>query len=79
MSNIKYIVAEEWSAPSLYKYGTDELLEDEAQVSVQYLWVVEYNEDEQVVESWLERFEVGDDEAALARAEELNREREEIK
>ena len=40
----------------------------------QCLWVVSYNEDDDEIEEWLERFYVGEEEEAKARAEELSKE-----
>lgn len=76
MSKIKYIVAEEWSAPTYYKHGTRETLYDECNASLQALWVVSYDEKNEEIVEWLERFYAYEDEEAEARAKELNEEGE---
>lgn len=67
---IKYKVVDEWSAPTYYEHDTHEVLYDECNASIQGWWVVSYDEDEQEVVEWLERFD--DAEKAVAWAKELN-------
>lgn len=71
---IEYKVVEEWAAPTYVDYNTRETLYDECDSSVQALWVVSYDTEEKEVIEWLERFYVGEDDEALARAKELNEE-----
>ena len=71
MSTI-YKVVEEWSAPTYVDYDTNEELYDECDASVQCLWVVSYDTENKEIIEWLERFYVGEDEEAKARAKELN-------
>lgn len=76
MSNLKYMVVDEWSAPTYYKHNTSEKLYDECDASIQALWVVSYDEGAQEIVEWLERFYTHEDEEAEARAKELNEEGE---
>lgn len=74
--NIKYIVLEEWSAPTYYKHNTKDVVFDECQASIQALWVASYDTKEDEVVEWLERFYADEDDEAEARAKELNEEGE---
>lgn len=73
MNKIKYIVVDEWSAPTFYRHGTSDELYDECDASLQALWVVSYDEENDEIIDWLEQFSVSADDKALARAEELNK------
>jgi hypothetical protein len=70
--SIIYKVAEEWAAPTFYELGTRKELYDECDQSIQALWVISYDTEEDEVVEWLERFYPGEEEEALARAKELN-------
>ena len=71
---ITYKVVSEWSAPTYYDIDTNERLWDECDASEQCLWIVSYDEDTNEIEEWLERFYVGEEEEARARAKELSKE-----
>lgn len=72
--NIIYKVVEEWAAPTFYELGTRKELYDECDSSIQALWVVSYDADENEIVEWLERFYANEADEALARAKELNEE-----
>lgn len=74
--SIIYKVAEEWAAPTFYELGTRKELYDECDQSIQALWVISYDTEENEVVEWLERFYPDEEEEALARAKELNEEGE---
>ena len=74
MTNVIYKVVSEWSAPTYYDLDTNEELYDECDASEQALWVVSYDTEDKEIIEWLERFYIGEDEEARARAKELNEE-----
>lgn len=74
--NIIYKVVEEWAAPTYIELGTNKELYDECQASIQALWVISYDTNENEVVDWLERFYAHEEDEALARAKELNEEGE---
>ena len=74
--SIIYKVVSEWSAPTYYDLDTNEELYNECDAMEQALWVVSYDTEEHEVVEWLERFYVGEDNEARARAKELNEEGE---
>lgn len=74
---ITYKVVSEWSAPTYYDIDTNKKLCDECDASEQCLWIVSYDEDDDEIVEWLERFYVGEEEQARSRAEELIKERSE--
>lgn len=76
MTHTKYLVVDEWSAPTYCKHNTSDELYDECDASIQALWVVSYDEDEHEIIEWLERFYANEEEEAEARAKELNEEGE---
>ena len=70
--SIIYKVVSEWAAPTYYDIDTNEELYDECDVSEQCLWIISYDTDEHEVVEWLERYYIGEEEEAKARAKELN-------
>lgn len=74
--SIIYKVVSEWSAPTFYDIDTNEELYNECDASEQCLWVISYDTDEHEVVEWLERYYIGEEEEAKARAKELNEEGE---
>lgn len=73
---MKYLLVDEWSAPTYCLHNTDTELYDECDASIQALWVVSYDEEEHEIVEWLERFYIDEEDEARARAKELNEEGE---
>jgi len=72
--SVEYRVVEEWSAPTYCEHHGKRVLYDECDATIQALWVVSYDTEEQEIIEWLERFYADEDDEAEARAKELNEE-----
>lgn len=66
MTHTKYILVDEWSAPTYYEHNTSNELYDECNSSIQRLWVVSYDEDEKEIIEWLQDFTLAQEDEALA-------------
>ena len=73
MTHIKYILVDEWSAPTYCEHNTSNELYNECDASVQRLWVVSYDEDEKEIIEWLQDFTLAQEDEALAYIKALER------
>ena len=70
---MKYILVDEWSAPTYYLHDTNEELYDECESSIQALWAVSYDEEEHEIIEWLERFSLSEEDKAKEYIKQLER------
>lgn len=73
---MEYKIVAEYSAPTFYDIKNGEELYDECDAQVQAYWVISYDTESDEVVEWLERYTLDQEDDALARVEELNKEGE---
>lgn len=65
----EFKVVKELSCPDYVDYDTGKTLYSECDASVQCLWVVSFDPEEQEIMEWIERFEICEDKEARAFAD----------
>ena len=53
---MKYIIVDEWAAPTYYDHETGEMLYDECDSSIQRYWVATYDTENKEIVEWVEPF-----------------------
>ena len=70
---MEYRIVEEWSAPTYTDIKTHKNLYDSCDTSVQCLWVVGYDTEEQEITEWFERFDLSEEDKANDYIEQLKK------